>query len=117
MKRPNRYFNALLVAAGLLALSLPSFAHARAMGVEVWTDRGEDAVYEPGDAMQIKVRTSDDAYLLVYEIDSEGNVRVLYPSRRGAGLVEGKRTLRIPSENSREELAVGDKTEIGRAHV
>ena len=43
MKRPNRYFNALLVAAGLLAMSLPSFAHARAMGVEIWTDRGEDA--------------------------------------------------------------------------
>ena len=113
MKRPNRYFNALLMAAGLLALSLPSFAHARAMGVEVWTDRGEDAVYEPGDAMQIKVRTSDDAYLLVYEIDSEGNVRVLYPSRRGAGLVEGKRTVRIPAENSRYELAVGDKTGQG----
>lgn len=113
MKRFNRSFHALLVAMGLLVLSLPALAHARAMGVEIWTDRGDDAVYEPGDPMTLKVRTSDDAYLLVYEIDSEGVVRVLYPSRRGAGLVEGRRTLRIPAENSRYELAVGDKTGQG----
>ena len=113
MKRPIRFFQALVAAAGLLAVSLPALAHARAMGVEIWTDRGDDAVYEPGKPMTLKVRVSDDSYLLVYEIDSEGNVRVLYPSRRGAGLVEGKRTLRIPAENSRYELAVGNKTGQG----
>ncbi len=113
MKHPIRFFHAVVATLSLLALSLPALAHARAMGVEIWTDRGEDAVYEPGNPMTLKVRASDDAYLLVYEIDSQGTVRVLYPSRRAAGLVEGKRTVRIPAENSGYELAVGDKTGQG----
>ena len=88
-------------------------AGARTLGVEVWTDRGDDAVYQAGDAMQVKVRASDDAYLLVYEIDSEGQVSVLYPWRRGSNLVEGHRTYRLPPEGSGYELAVEKSTGQG----
>jgi uncharacterized protein DUF4384 len=101
-------------AAALLLLAsavVPSFA--RQLGIEVWTDRGDDAVYEPGDAMRVKIRTSDDAYLLVYEIDSEGGVNLLYPWRRGIGKVQARNTLRLPEDNSNYQLVVEHATGQG----
>lgn len=98
---------ALLVAA--------TTAAARPLSVEVWTDRGDDAVYTPGEVMQVKARTNDDAYLLVYEIDSEGRITVLFPFRRGSGMVEGRSTLRLPPEDSRYELTV--ESETGQGYV
>jgi hypothetical protein len=110
MTRTNRWFATWLGAVLVFPAALPTLAHGRAMGVEVWTDRGDDAVYKPGEAMQVKVRASDDAFLLVYEIDSEGKVTVLYPWRRGTGRVEGHRTYRLPPEDSRYELSVEQAT-------
>jgi hypothetical protein len=102
-----------LIAAGL-ALA-PAAALARGLGIELWTDRGKDAVYQPGDRMQVKVRTSDDAYLLVYEIDTEGYVHVLYPYQGANGFVEGRRTLRVPDEDAQVELVVEPTT--GEAYI
>lgn len=101
------------VAASLFTLGMPAPASARALDVDVWTDKGDDGVYQPGDAMRIKVRTTEDAYLLVYEIDSEGQVNLLFPWKRGQGRIEGARTLRLPSDDSDLELAVEQKTGQG----
>lgn len=104
----------ILVAACLLALLAPA-AWARPLGVEVWTDRGDDAVYEPGENMQVKVRASDDAYLLVYEIDSEGQVRLLFPWRQQRGFAEGRRTYLVPPENARVDLVV--ESQVGQGYL
>ena len=112
MTRNHRWMMRAL-AAMALAIALPGAAHARTLGLEVWTDRGDDAVYQPGEAMQVKARVSDDAYMLVYEIDSNGQVSVLYPWRRGSNLVEGHRTYRLPPEGSGYELAVEKATGQG----
>jgi hypothetical protein len=103
---------AALVAVGLALMAGPGWAR---VGVEIWTDRGQDAVYKPGDLMQVKVRPSADAYLLVYEIDTDGYVRVLYPYRGQSGFVEGRRTLRVPDEDSNVELVVERNT--GEAYL
>jgi hypothetical protein len=76
------------------------------MGVDIWTDRGKDAVYEPNEPVEIKVRASDDAYLLVYDIDSEGYVRVLYPYAGGTGYIEARHTYRVPPYQSGLQLIV-----------
>lgn len=106
MKRTHSW----LVLAAMVAASLAGVtaAHARAgaLGVDVWTDRGDDAVYRPGEGMQVKVRATDDAYLLVYEIDAEGRISVLYPWRRTGAVVEGHRTYRLPPADSKFELVV-----------
>jgi hypothetical protein len=112
MLRNHRWVPGAFAAIALLA-ALPVASSARTLGVEVWTDRGDDAVYQAGDAMQVKVRASDDAYLLVYEIDSEGGITVLYPWRRSSNLVEGHRTYRFPPEGSNYELAVEKATGQG----
>ena len=90
---PVHRFRALAAALLLLAVG-SSPALARRLDVELWTDRGDDAVYREGDAMRIKVRATDDAYLLVYEIDTEGRVNLLYPWKRGSG------PMLVPTGNS-----------------
>jgi hypothetical protein len=96
-----------LLSALMIGLVLaPPAARARALGVDVWTDRGKDAVYEPGEPVEIKVRASDDAYVLVYDIDSEGYVRVLYPQGGNSGYVVGRHTYRVPAPQSDLELVV-----------
>jgi hypothetical protein len=81
--------------------------------VELWTDRGNNGVYEPGEAIRLECRTSDDAYLLIYEVDSEGYVRMLYPASGSTGWVEGRSTLRIPSQEDRYDLVTQGPEGIG----
>ena len=109
---PSR-FGRMIPAALLLLIAAVAPAFARRLDVEVWTDRGGDAVYEPGDPMRVKVRTTDDAYLLVYELDSEGRVNLLYPWNRGTGRIEARRTLRIPEDAANYQLVVEQKTGQG----
>ena len=105
-----------LLSALMIGLVLaPPAARARAMGVDIWTDRGKDAVYEPGEPVQIKVRASDDAYLLVYDIDSEGYVRVLYPYEGSSGYVAGRHTYQVPPTESGLQLVVQEP--VGEGYV
>lgn len=96
----------------LLALAAAP-AIARSLDVEVWTDKGDDAVYQSGDAMRIKVRPSSDAHVLVYEIDAKGAVNLLYPFQRGPAFIGAGRTLMLPLEDSGHQLIVGDETGQG----
>lgn len=88
-------------------------AAARPMSVDIWTDRGKDAIYEPNEPIEIKVRASNDAYLLVYDIDSEGAVRVLYPYANSTGYVAGGHTYRVPPQGSGLQLVVQGPTGQG----
>jgi hypothetical protein len=102
-------------AAAWMFVCAWSAVPAHALGVEIWTDRGSDAVYEPGDALVVQARASDDGFLLVYEIDSEGRVNLLYPYQGSDGFVEGDRTYDIPPERANVELVVNDPT--GQAYL
>src|SRR5512134_2657147 len=104
-----------LAALGLLVMT-PAAVGARGLDVEVWTGRGDDAVYQPGDALEVRARASDDAYLLVYEIDAEGYVRLLYPYRGGTGFVEGRHTYTVPPERANVELVV-ERGSVGQCYV
>lgn len=109
---PKLSAHALGMAALFAAVLLATPAQAR-LDVEIWTDRGDDAVYREGDAMRVKVRTSEDAFLLVYEIDTEGHVNLLYPWKRGSGRVEGRSTLRLPPDQADYQLVVEKETGQG----
>ena len=97
----------------LLALACaPGVASASGLAVELWTDRGNDGVYQPGDVISIKSRLSEDAFLLVYEIDSEGGVHLLFPPPGREGPVQGGRTIELPDDD-RNQLVVDDQTGQG----
>jgi hypothetical protein len=109
----GRWWSCAVLAA--LAV-LPAAAGARSLDVEVWTDRGNDAVYQPGDPLEVRVRASDDAYLMVYEIDAEGHVRLLHPFRGGSGFVERRHTYTVPPENANVELVV-ENGPVGQCYI
>jgi hypothetical protein len=102
-----------LVAGPAFLAGTPAAALARSMSVDIWTDRGKDAIYEPNEPIEIKVRASDDAYLLVYDIDSEGAVRVLYPYAGSTGYIAGQHTYRVPPQGSGLQLVVQGPTGQG----
>jgi hypothetical protein len=104
-----------VIALGLALALPPATAHARGLELEVWTNRGNDAVYQPGELMQVKVRSTEDAYALVYEIDAEGYVHLLFPEQGMRGLLEGRRTYRLPPEDSNVELVV--KQPVGQCYI
>lgn len=108
---PSTTARALAFASLLLAVAAaPAFAK---LDVEIWNDRGDDAVYQPGDAMHLKVRTSADAYLLVYELDTQGNVNLLYPLQRGTGYIQGRDTFKLPEDVTQDQLVVESETGQG----
>ena len=104
-----------LVAGSALLAGTPAVAWARATSVDIWTDRGKDAIYEPGEPIEIKVRASDDGYLLVYDIDSEGAVRVLYPYAGSTGYVAGQHTYRVPPAGSGLQLVAQEP--VGQGYI
>jgi hypothetical protein len=102
------------LAVALLCLAPAARGDGRnGLDVELWTNKGQDAVYQPGDPLEVKARVSDDAYLLVYEIDAEGNVRLIAPEWGARGFVPGGETFQVPSPHSDMELVVAGPTGQG----
>jgi len=67
------------------------------LDLKVWVDKGDKATYEPGEDIRVYFRTNRDAYVVVYNIDTRGNVHLLYPYEyRDSRFVEGNRPYRIP---------------------
>jgi hypothetical protein len=98
----------------LLATSL-SASSASALSVEISTDRGKDAVYKIGDPLAINARVSDNANLIVYEIDAEGYVHLLFPDRDSSPLVQGERNYELPAPDSNLELVV--RGPVGQGYI
>lgn len=70
----------------------------RNLRVDVWVDGGNDATFFTGETVTLHFRTNRDAYVLLYDIDTEGNVQRLYPrSRRDEQLVEGGVIYTVPN--------------------
>lgn len=104
------------LALGALWMLPPAIAGAAGLDVQVSTDRGNDAVYQAGDRLEVSARPSADGYLMVYEIDSEGYVKLLYPYRGSSGFVEGHQDYRIPPANANVELVV-DNSPAGQCFI
>ncbi len=47
--------------------------------VWIWPDRGEGGEYLPGDNIRINVEVTRSCFLILYNIDTRGNLRILYP--------------------------------------
>jgi hypothetical protein len=76
----------------------------RYLDVEVWTD--DDEYYE-GEEISIQFRANKDCYAVVYNIDTRGNVSLLYPSDQYDDIkIERDRTYRIPDSYDDYELTV-----------
>jgi hypothetical protein len=77
------------------------------LDIEVWVDKGEGAVYNPGDNIKVYFQASRDCYVVIYNIDTRGYVDLLYPvDDDDDPYIEGGRVYRIPDRFDDYELTV-----------
>ncbi|MCP4706171.1 MAG: DUF4384 domain-containing protein, partial [candidate division Zixibacteria bacterium] len=117
----KKLFITLLFAAVMISmLSLPATAqheryrddvnygqyirYDKYLDVEIWTDDDE---YYDGEDITIKFRANKDCYVIVYNIDTRGNVNLLYPSDQWDDTkIERDRIYRIPDSYDDYDLTV-----------
>ena len=113
MKRARAGLAAVVVT--LVATAFPAaateripsrnIAHAGRPDVDVWVDRDEGGVYRPGESMRVYFRSTADSYVLVFNVDTDGYIHLVYPyGPEDAPLVEGGRAYRIPSRSDPYDL-------------
>lgn len=104
---------ALLAAAPALAFFAPPTASAAnqvaagrgRLTVDVWINKEEGGVFHSGEKMQVYFRANQDAYVLLYNIDTEGYIHLIYPFRPGDPVhVQGGESYRVPSRHDPYDL-------------
>jgi len=77
------------------------------LDIDVWVDRGDGSVYNPGDEIKVFFETSRDCYVVVYNIDTRGYVNILYPyDHTDSPWVEGNQVYRVPGRYDDYDLRV-----------
>lgn len=128
---PRSTANSLLVAGGLIAgilLALTATASAQgtnlqqggdrdamvfsssSLRVNVWHDKDSEDVYRRGEPVRVYFETNADAYAVVYQINAEGKVAVLWPlSRYDDGFVFGNHLYQLPVQGAPQLLAANEE--------
>ncbi len=80
---------------------------SRDLTVDVWTDAGNGAALRPGEDVTVDFRVTRSAYVVVYDIDTNGRARLLFPTRRGDdGWVRAGELMRLPERGDGYRLMV-----------
>lgn len=88
-------------------------AHSPRIDIDVWTNKEEGGVYRQGEPMRVFFRPSADSYVLIYNIDTEGYIHLVYPyGPDDPDLLEGGRTYQVPSRNDPYDLVADGPTGI-----
>lgn len=81
----------------------------RDIRVHVWHGREDDATYRRSEPLEVYFRTNADMYVVVYRLDTDGQVEVLWPtSRFDDGFVYGNHTYSLPRPGSPTRLRTSD---------
>src|SRR5467141_1527528 len=93
--------------AGNPALSRPR--------VELWTNRGDAAVYTRGERVRLYFRLDQDAYVTIFRVDTDGRVRVLFPREPWEdNFARGGRDFEVDgNELAREAFTIDDYPGVG----
>jgi hypothetical protein len=82
------------------------------MRVNVWHDRQDGDIYRRGESLQVYLESNQDAYAVVYRIDAEGEVTILWPrSRYDDGFIFGHHQYSLPARGG-PRLRVGDQVGV-----
>jgi len=77
------------------------------LSVDVWTDATEGGFLRPGDDVTVRFRVDRSAYVVVYDIDTNGRARLLFPTRPGDdGWVRAGDLMQIPERGDAYRLMV-----------
>ena len=78
---------------------------------------GRGAVLMPGRDINLTFQTSSDAYVIIYNIDSEGYVHLLFPADGRPQMVQGKKVYFLPEQGAGVTWKVGRDTGIEYIHA
>jgi hypothetical protein len=84
--------------------------------IDIWTDKGNDKsgnmpVYYVGERIYVSFRVDKDSYVTVYNIDSTGNVNILFPNPyHRDNLARGGRIYTLPTTNYGYDLVIKGPT-------
>jgi hypothetical protein len=77
------------------------------LAVDVWTDAGNGAFLRPGEDVTVRFRVNRSAYVVVYDIDTRGRARLLFPTRPGDdGWVRAGELVQVPERWASYRLMV-----------
>ena len=82
MQRTGRAWLSLIVSAlsWSPALAQVQVAYeADPLEARVWLDRGDEPVLAAGEGVRVYYRASEDSYVAIFRIDTNGSVQLLYP--------------------------------------
>jgi len=80
-------------------------ARGEPVRIEIWVDRGEGATYREGNRVGVRFRTNRDCFVVIYDIDTEGFLTLLYPDDPyDDGFVRGGRVYRLPGSRAGYDL-------------
>lgn len=75
--------------------------------VDIWTDRDDGSSYQEGDAITIYFRASQDCYVTIYDLDTRGNINLIYPEQPDMNnFIVGDEIYMIPDRSEDYELEV-----------
>ena len=78
---------------------------------------GRGAVLIPGRDINLTFQTSSDAYVIIYNIDSEGYVHLLYPADGRPEMISGRKVHFLPEQGKGITWEVGGDTGIEYIHA
>jgi hypothetical protein len=78
---------------------------------------GRGAVLMPGRDINLTFQTSSDAYVIIYNIDTEGYVHLLYPADGRPQMVSGKKVYFLPEQGAGTTWEVGGDTGVEYIHA
>ncbi|GAK56215.1 OmpA family domain protein [Candidatus Vecturithrix granuli] len=108
-------FCTMLLAAAVVGQAQPAPSETRKIvpvpreNIEVtaWFDKQCGAPYTQGEKIMINFRANKDAYITVYDIDTRGQVSVLFPNKMMPdNLVRGNQTYSMPNPSYTYDLVV-----------
>jgi len=93
----------------------PAEASDLAVSVSLIGEQG--GVYRAGREIRFSFSTTSDAYVVVYNIDADGYVHLLWPEDGRLTRTEGNRTTIVPEAGSAAHWETGDRTGIEYIHA
>ena len=76
-------------------------------GVEIWTKRGCDSVYNLDELLEIKVESQRSGYLTIFDLMPNGQVQILFPNRfQQDNFIQGGKVYSIPASNDNFSLRI-----------
>jgi hypothetical protein len=104
----------MLAQLALLALATVPTPTVYRPRVELWTNRGDAAVYTRGERVRVFFKLDRDAFVTIFRVDTDGRVRVLFPREPWEdNFARGGREFEVEGRSSDDAFSIDDYPGVG----